>query len=50
MGWFSDFISNPIERLSTDISNPGGAVEGLVKGVGDLVYYVAVEADSVFEF
>ena len=36
MGWFSDFISNPIERLSTDISNPGGAVEGLVKGVGDL--------------
>ena len=36
MGWFSDFISNPIERLSTDISNPGGAVQGLVNGVSDL--------------
>ena len=36
MGWFSDFISNPIETVGNTLSNPGGAIEGLVKGVGDL--------------
>lgn len=36
MGWFSDFISNPIDRVTKDISNPGAAVQGLVSGVNDL--------------
>jgi hypothetical protein len=36
MGWFSDFISNPIERVTKDVSDPGAAVQGLVSGVDKL--------------
>ena len=35
MGWFSDFIENPVDRIGKDVSNPGAAAQGFVNGIND---------------